>query len=142
MTISEKIERIQAIPKKIMEIERNRERLKSPNVFSYENTGASAGTPDNTSEIQMVNYSYAGNEIEKLMAERETLVKDIQAEIDERLPGEDAYAIDRREVIKSKFINGDTLKYISCKVIHRNYTTTKKMFHEGCDKLKITLNCP
>ncbi|MDO4945939.1 MAG: hypothetical protein Q4E74_12165 [Ruminococcus sp.] len=141
MTISEKINRIQAIPKKIVEIERNRDRLKSPNAFRCENTGASAGTPDNTSEIRMVNYSSAGAEIEKLTAERDDLVKEIQAEIDEILSGEDAYAIDRREVIKSKFINGDTLKYISCKVIHRNYTTTKKMFQEGCEELKIALNC-
>lgn len=142
MTIEDKIKRIQAIPKRITELQRNRERLEDPKSTSYDNTGGSSGTRNNSSESKAVNYTQDGYDILKLKKEREILIKEIQAEIDEKLIGESAYIIDMREIVKSKYINGDTLKYISRNVIHRNYTTTKKMFGEACNKLKIALDCP
>lgn len=137
MTIKEKLQRIKAIPKRIVEIERNRSRLAGPQTSVMESTGASQGTPDNSSEARMINYSSDGTEIAELRKERQRLIEEVQDEIDRVLGGDSADDIDKREIIKSKLLDGDSLKYIGAKVVHRDYTTTKRLFKEGCEQLGV-----
>lgn len=137
MTISEKLRRIKAIPKRINEINRDRNRLLSPKITGFENSGASHSTGGNGAEKAMLDYADIGAEIDDLIRERERLIAEVQDEINGALAGEETRDIDRREVVKSRLIDGNSLKYIANKVVHINYTDTKELFREGCARLGL-----
>ena len=137
MTISEKLRRIKAIPKRINEINRDRGRLLAPRTGGFENNGASHSTGGNSSERTMLDYADSGKEIDELERELNQLVAEVVDEINAVLAGEEARDIDRREIVKSHLIDGSSLKYIANKVVHKNYTDTKALFREGCQRLGI-----
>ncbi|MBO5449794.1 MAG: hypothetical protein J5994_10795 [Ruminococcus sp.] len=134
MTLSEKIERLKQIPKRIAEIEEDRRRFLEASSCTGE---SSAHTDENSTENKMIKYSDGGKDIDMLKKERQQLIFEVATEIDERISGDGAVAVDTRRILKARFIDGEKLKTISQKVVFRNYTTVRRLFDEGCTKLGL-----
>ena len=137
MTIKEKIARIRAIPKRIAEIESDRSRLLEPKTCGFENTGASASSGGNGTEQANINYADEGKEIFELIKERQKLIYEVQLEINRTITGEDIKDIDMREVMKAHLLDERSLKFIASRIVHKNYTDTKKIYAEGCQRLGL-----
>ena len=139
MTIEEKIKRLKVIPKSIAEKEEDRKRLSSSKSVEFDRVGFSA-SKNNSAERNAILYTEKGIDIDALREEKDALIRGIQAEIDEKIIGEDMNSIDTRRILKAYFLDNHNLKYISSKMIFRSYATTKELFQKACKKLEIALN--
>ena len=141
MTISEKIERLHQIPKKISENQEDRDRLKSLTATQFDKIGDSA-SKNNSAESKNISYADKGRDNDILKSEYEQLKKDIQSEINSTIIGDDEKSTDMRRILKAYYLDGHNLKYIGNKIVNRNYTTVKELYKQGCNKLNIAPNCP
>lgn len=137
MTLKEKLTRIRSIPNRISEIEENRSRLLAPKTAGFDSTGASVLSGTNGTESKNISFADEGKEINKLLAERNRLVNEVQQEIDDILKGDTVTDIDMRRIVKAREIDGRSLKFISNRIVHINYTTTKELYKMAVDKLGI-----
>lgn len=142
MTLSEKLLRIQYIPKKIVELEINREILTTVKAPRYDSIGEGKGSRKNNAEISMQDATDTSSEIEKLRTERELLIAQVCKEIDDVICGEDIVSVDMRVILKKHLLKGFPLKKIAASVVHRNYKTTRDLYQEGCKILKIYHTIP
>ena len=137
MTLKEKLTRIRSIPNRISEIEENRSRLLAPKTAGFDSAGASALSGTNGTETKNISFADEGKEINKLLAERKKLISEVQQEIDDILKGDTVTDIDMRRIVKAREIYGRSLKFISNRIVHINYTTTKELYKMAVDKLGI-----
>lgn len=142
MTLEEKIKRIRMIPKKIADLEISRELRASVAAVQYENIGAGKGSRENSTETAMQDAASIGLEIEKLQAERKQLIAQVCDEIDKTICDDDITSIDMRIVLKEHLLIGISLKRIASNIVHREYKTTRYIYRNGCEKLKIPHSIP
>lgn len=137
MTFFEKVCRIQFIPKKIAELELNKDLVADVKAIRYDNIGAGKGSNRNSIESAMQKVVDIDNEIDALSMELEQLTVQVCEEIDNVICGEDANSVDMRIILKKKLLKNKNLKFIAIKVVHRDYGIVRKLYREGCAKLKI-----
>ena len=125
------------IPKKIVDLEISRELRASVTAVQYENIGAGKGSRGNSTETAMQDAASIGVEIEKLQAERKQLIAQVCDEIDKTICDDDIASIDMRIVLKEHLLRGISLKRIASNIVHREYKTTRYIYRNGCEKLKI-----
>lgn len=142
MNLSEKIERLRIIPKKIVDLKLNRE-LGIHSSPQYDCIGSTRSiNADNTEENNMIEFADDGEEIKRLIEEKDRLTAEVCQEIDKIIPDTSVDDLDRRSIMKSNLLKNMSLKAIANKVVHRDYKTVRAIFHETCDELKIYHSIP
>ncbi len=136
MTIEEKIARYREIPKLIEDLQIDKEICTSVKSVQYDSIGEAKGTHENSTEKKLIDAAEIAAEIVQLERERDQLKLGILQEINCAISGDGAKEVEMRIILKSHLLTGNSLKHISCAVIHRDYGTTRKIFHEGLDLLK------
>lgn len=136
MTLEEKIARYRSIPKRVAELEIDKDICTSVKAVRYSNIGDGKGTPENNTEIKMVDAAVISVEIDELRKERDTLKLDILQEINNVIVGDGAHEVDMRIILKKHLLEGENIKAIANKVVHRDYGVTRRMYQEGLARLK------
>lgn len=142
MTLEEKIQRIRMIPKKIVDLEISKELRASVHAVQYENAGNGKSSRKNSTESAMQDVVSIGEEIEDLLAEQKRLIAQVCDEIDQTICGEGLVSIDMRVILKEHLLKGTPLKRIASDIVHREYKTTRYLYRNGCEKLKISHSIP
>ena len=144
MTIEEKIARYREIPKLIEDLQIDKEICTSVKSVQYDSIGEAKGTHENSTEKKLIDAAEIDTEIAQLERERNQLKLEILQEINCAISGDGAKEVEMRIILKSHLLTGNSLKHISCVVVHRDYGATRKIFREGLTLLKkpysISLN--
>lgn len=137
MTLEEKINRYRSIPKRITELEIDKDICTSVKAVQYDSIGDGKGTHGNRMETRMVDAAAISAEIDELKKEYDVLKLDILQEINIGISGDSIREVDIRTILKEHLLEGLNIKAIANKVIHRDYKATLSLYKTGCDLLKI-----
>lgn len=138
MNIKDKLKRLEAIPKMILEATLDRDRCINLSATSYDKSGTKSEAKENNTEKNMIAYAHDGKTIDELEAEKKQLYKEIEKEIDYIIPDDSADSVDKRIILKSKLLDNISLKKIASEFIHRDYKTVCNLFNEAYQDLKNT----
>lgn len=136
LTIDEKVERIREIPKKIVDLEITRDIKESVGAMRYDNIGAGKGSKRNSAEDALISAISIEEEISLMREERDALILEVCDEIDAKICDDTIKAIDMRVILKEHILRDKSLKQIARDIVHREYKTTRRLYQEGCEKLK------
>ena len=136
MTLEEKINRYRSIPKRIAELEIDKDICTSVKAVQYDSIGDAKGTPENNAERKMVDAAAISAEITELEKEHASIRLELKDSIDQAICGEDIHSVDMRMVLKSHLLQNVPLNQVAKKVVHRDYSATRKMYQEGFAMLK------
>lgn len=138
MTLEEKISRYRSIPKRIAELEIDKDICTSVKAVQYDSIGDAKGTPANNAERKMVDAAAIAAEIKELEKEYDVLKLDILQKINSVIDGNGVREVDMRTILKERVLYGRSFNYIANKVVHINRKSVSTLYHEGCSILKIS----